>query len=126
MELPAEDYVIFGSGPLLAHGIRREVGDLDVVVRGAAWERARNFGTPREAPLGWAQHILLFDGSIEILNGWFDYSVDALILGAEVFEGVRFAPLEKVLEWKSGFVATGRGRDKDLRDIALMREFLNG
>ncbi|MFJ6179869.1 hypothetical protein [Streptomyces sp. NPDC092295] len=124
LRLPAEDYVISGSGPLLLHGIRREIGDLDVVARGAAWEVARRFGTSEEAPLGWAQRISLMNGSIEVLNGWFDYSVDSLIMEAEVFEGIRFMPLLRVIEWKLRLVENGVGRDKDLRDISDIRVYL--
>ncbi|MEU6486239.1 hypothetical protein [Streptomyces sp. NPDC046887] len=122
--LPVEDYVISGSGPLLVHGIRRDIGDLDVVARGAAWEIAKGLGDPEEAPLGWAQRISLMNGSIEILNGWFGYSVDSLIAEADVFEGVRFMPLTRVLEWKSHLVESGAGRDKDVRDIADIGEYL--
>ena len=37
LDLDHRDFVIFGSGPLLAHGLRRRIGDLDVVARGPAW-----------------------------------------------------------------------------------------
>ncbi|MFI2351252.1 hypothetical protein ACH492_30375 [Streptomyces sp. NPDC019443] len=121
---PPEDYVIAGSGPLLAHGIRRDIGDIDVVARGVAWELAAKWGAPQQAPFGWAQHVVLFDGSIEVLNGWFDYSVDSLIMEAEIFEGMRFMPLERVAEWKVRLLDGGAGRDSDLRDIALIKNYL--
>ncbi len=34
LDLDRRDFVIFGSGPLLAHGLRRCIRDLDVVARG--------------------------------------------------------------------------------------------
>jgi hypothetical protein len=37
--LPVGDYAVFGSGPLVVRGLTREYRDLDVVARGAAWER---------------------------------------------------------------------------------------
>ncbi|MEU6310292.1 hypothetical protein [Streptomyces sp. NPDC047014] len=116
--------MIAGSGSLLVHGIRRQIGDLDVVARGAAWEVAGSFGTPEDAPMGWARRIGLMGETIEILDGWFDYSVDSLIAEAEVVEGVRFMPLLRVMEWKSRLVAGGVGRDKDLHDIAGIRAYL--
>jgi hypothetical protein len=36
LDLDQSDFVIFGSGPLLAHGLRRRIRDLDVVARGTA------------------------------------------------------------------------------------------
>ena len=33
LRLPASEYVIFGSGPLFAHGLLGEVRDIDVVAR---------------------------------------------------------------------------------------------
>ena len=38
--LPGGEYVVFGSGPLIVRGIIDAANDLDVVCRGAAWERA--------------------------------------------------------------------------------------
>ncbi|MCJ7724970.1 MAG: hypothetical protein MUP76_01075 [Acidimicrobiia bacterium] len=42
--LPAGDWALFGSGPLLLRGWIDDVGDLDIVCRGAAWDRARQAG----------------------------------------------------------------------------------
>ena len=45
LELPAEDYAVFGSGPLAVRGLIEHIGDLDVVARGPAW---RNYTLQRE------------------------------------------------------------------------------
>ena len=45
MELPPGTYAVFGSGPLAAHGLIDDIGDLDVVVRDDAWDRVRALGT---------------------------------------------------------------------------------
>ncbi|MEV5310806.1 hypothetical protein [Streptomyces sp. NPDC052610] len=122
--LPVDNYVIGGSGPMFAHGLRKEIGDIDVVASGAAWSRALELGQPEAAPLGYAQHVVLFDGTVEILDGWFGYPVDILILEAEVIEGIRFMPLTRVLEWKVKFMDSKVGREKDRQDIALIRRYL--
>ena len=44
LALIRDDFVIFGSGPMLAHGIREDIADLDIVARGKAWKRARELG----------------------------------------------------------------------------------
>ncbi|MFF7248816.1 hypothetical protein ACFZBU_33475 [Embleya sp. NPDC008237] len=116
---PSEDCVVAGSGPLLAHGIRSDISDLDIVVNASLWESVKQLGQPTASPFGFVRHILLFDGRIEILNGWFAYDVNSLIAEAEFFEGVGFLPLERTLEWKSRL-----NRAKDRRDVELIAEYL--
>ena len=48
LDLPAGDYAVFGSGPLLVRGIIERAGDLDVICRGAAWEAAQRLGPADE------------------------------------------------------------------------------
>ncbi|MCC3652745.1 hypothetical protein LIX60_14995 [Streptomyces sp. S07_1.15] len=121
LRLPAEDYVIAGSAPMLAHGIKREIGDIDVVARGEAWKIALGLGRVSKSPLGPAQRVVLFGGDIEVLDGWFDYPVDLLINEADYFEGVRFLPLARTMEWKRTL-----DREVDREDIALIRDSLGG
>ncbi|QIY56617.1 hypothetical protein HEP86_21350 [Streptomyces sp. RPA4-5] len=120
LDLPADDFIIAGSGPMLAHGIRSTLGDLDVVARGAAWDKALTLGTPSPAPLGYVDHIVLHSGEIEILDGWFDYDADKVIDEFEIFCGIRFAPLGKVLEWKKRL-----DREKDREDIEAINRYMN-
>ncbi|MBM9504566.1 hypothetical protein [Actinacidiphila acididurans] len=124
LELPTNDYVIAGSAPMLAHGLPREISDLDVVARLEAWTIALRFGDPTDAPLGYAKHIILYGDSLEILNGWFDYDINSLIAESEVIDGVNFTPLVRVLEWKSWLVENDLDRDKDKQDISLIRDYL--
>jgi hypothetical protein len=119
LNLPPADFVVAGSGSMLAHGIKTDVGDLDVVARGDAWKAALRLGKPVRAPRGHAHHMLLFGGEIEILDAWFDYKIDDLIGEAEEFEGVNFCPLWRVVEWK-----TLLGREKDRADIDLIGRYL--
>ncbi len=46
LDLDRRDFVIFGSGPLLAHGLRQRISDLDVVARGSVWQRVSEYGCP--------------------------------------------------------------------------------
>ena len=50
LRLPADDFVICGSGPLFARGWIDDPGDLDIVARGAAWEIVAGLGTVEAAP----------------------------------------------------------------------------
>jgi hypothetical protein len=59
-------------------------------------------------------------GSIEIFRDWLPWFADVnlLIDDADVFEGVRFVKLKYVLAWKKIL-----GREKDKRDIELIKEY---
>ncbi|MCX4969919.1 hypothetical protein OHA98_35225 [Streptomyces sp. NBC_00654] len=117
------DFVVAGSGPLLAHGLRSSVGDLDVVARGAAWKRATELADPVPAPSGYGLMVLLFDGGLEIFDRWLPGTPgpDELIEGAEWIQGLPFCPLREVLEWKRTAL-----RRKDLKDILLIQKHLDG
>ncbi|HEY0936700.1 MAG TPA: hypothetical protein VGD91_23575 [Trebonia sp.] len=117
LDLDRRDLVVFGSGPLLAHGLRRGVRDLDVVARGAAWRRAREYGCPGTGSVNGAPMALFWDGLIQFSPGWIsdDWDAGDLIGRAERIEGWPFAPLADVLAYKQLLL-----RPKDHRDIAAL------
>ncbi|MFF5024411.1 hypothetical protein ACWCPJ_07040 [Streptomyces collinus] len=121
LHLPTADFVVAGSGPLLAHGLRMEVGDLDVVARGAAWKLVLDMADPVPAPSGHGQMVLLFGGDIEVFDRWLPGTKDPdeLIENAEMIEGIPFCPLREVLDWKMR-----SGRQKDRVDVELIRDYL--
>ena len=102
LHLPPEDFAIAGSGPLFARGWITEIGDLDVIARGQAWRQISQLGKVEEAPLASVHRVLLFDGKIEVLDGWFPaiWDLDTLIDEADVIAGLRFVKLEVVTETK--------------------------
>ena len=114
MELPPASYAVFGSGPLAAHELIDEVGDLDVIVRGDAWSVVEHLGT-----------IVMHgdDPVVELGNGlsfgrswaYGDVDIERLIEDAEMIDGLPFVRLDAVVEYKR--IA---GRPKDLRHIGLM------
>lgn len=121
LDLPSEDFVVFGSGPLLAHGLKDTVDDLDVLARGEAWRKAERLATPEPAPSGVGRVVKPFNDSIEIFDAWAPkgWDVDQLIDEADIIEGIRFVPLKTVLKWKES-----AHRPKDDDDIALLRDHL--
>jgi hypothetical protein len=119
LELPADDYVVFGSGPMMAHGLR-ESRDLDLLARGAAWKKAVELGELRHKPEG-TGYVVLADGDIEVFEAWGpgQWDTDKVIDTAEIIEGIRFADLKYTLDWKRRM-----GREKDLTDARLIEEHL--
>lgn len=121
LNLDPDQFVIFGSAPLLAHGLRATVRDLDIVARGDVMAWARRTGT-----LGVGSHSgdpvwHLNKGRIQFSAGWITnhWSTDRLIDGAEIIDGLRFAHLRDVLQYKQDLL-----RKKDLTDIARIQSYL--
>jgi hypothetical protein len=122
LDLDCRDFVIFGSGPLLAHGLRRHIQDLGVVARGAVWCRVSQYGFPAVGSINGAPMAVFWGGLlIQFSPGWIseDWDTDDLIDRAEIIEGLPFAQLTDVLEYKQML-----GRPKDRPDIQALVQLL--
>lgn len=117
LALPAGDYAVFGSGPLLVPRIIERAGDLDVICRGAAWQAAQRLGPAAEhngVPV-----VSLFGGAITLGCRWSvgETDIDHLIDTAEVFDGLPFVRLEHVVAYKRL-----ADRPKDREHLRLLEE----
>lgn len=117
LDLDRRDFVIFGSGPLLAHGLRTRVSDLDVVARGRTWELVSQYGFPSRGKVNGARMASFWGGLIQFSPGWIsaDWQTDDIIENAEFVDGMPFARLTEVLRYKKTL-----GRPKDRHDVALL------
>lgn len=117
LALPLGDWALFGSGPLLMRGWIDDVGDLDIISRLQAWDRAQTLGTPVVLDDG-AVIYQIGDG-ITVGSSWAygEFSIDHLIETAETIEGVPCVRLEHVIAFKE--IAD---RPKDRRHLALIGE----
>lgn len=119
LNLPKDQYAITSSGVLAAHGIR-EANDLDVLVTDDLWTKiSQQYSINKE---------LLFKieiGNIEILGPGSAFrdqgiaSINEIINSAEIINGYPFVKLNLIKQFKAKL-----GRDKDLKDIALIDQFL--
>jgi hypothetical protein len=116
-----DDFVIFGSAPLLAHGLRRSIRDLDVVARGAAWRRASELGVPAVGTISGDPVVHLCGDRIQVAQEWIAkaWNTDDLIDRAEIIQGLRFARLADVLAYKQMLM-----RPKDIPDIQALTQLL--
>jgi hypothetical protein len=121
LDLDRDDFVIFGSAPLLAHGLRRSIRDLDVVARGAAWRRASELGVPAIGTVSGDPVVSLCGGCIQVSQEWVPktWTADVLIERAEIIQGLRFARLADVLAYKQMLM-----RPKDIADIQALSQML--
>jgi len=129
LDLDRSDFVIFGSGPMLAHGLRQSVRDLDVVARGNAWRRVSERGIPDAGAISSAPMALFWGGLIQFSPGWIsqDWDTDDLITrseliqigGTELIQELPFAQLTDVLAYKQKL-----DRPKDRPDIDALLDLL--
>lgn len=122
LHLPREDFAVAGSGPMYVRGMIDELGDVDVIARGRAWEIAVEHGCPVPAPYSTVRVVELFNKNVEIFDGWFPeiWKVDDLIDGADLINGVRFVPLEVVRQTKERM-----RRPKDIAHLQIVDNYLN-
>jgi hypothetical protein len=113
LNLPTDQFAIFGSGPLAIRKLR-ESYDLDIVVKSELWEELIKKYKPKK-------DNLIKIGSIEIYKDWLPWfsNVNKLIDDADVIDGLRFVKLKYVLKWKKVM-----NREKDRKDIKLIEEYL--
>jgi len=114
LDLPFGHFAIFGSGPLLVRGIIDEVGDLDVLCRGAAWDAARSACTCESIDHG---VLVVSLGALTFGTTWGigDFDPARLIDDAELIDGLPFVQIEHVVTYKRI-----SGRRKDRQHLALL------
>jgi len=123
LDLDRENFAIFGSAPLYARGMISHIGDLDIIARGAAWDKARQLGTSAFGPLRSIPLVQFWGGKIEVFSEWLPkiWDTDFLIDQSEWLSGFRFVRLECVLTYKLVL-----GRSKDLVHLDQVRGYLAG
>jgi len=129
LSLPLGKYVVVG-GAMEAFGIRK-ANDLDIVVtedlfmellqRGRKLCECEKCQAKRQR--GSTDRILKGDG-VDILSEYscgdlYYADTNELIKNAAIIDGVPYVQLEELLKWKKA-----SGREKDLKDIVLIEEFL--
>ncbi len=116
LNLPEDQFVIIGSGTLAVLGIR-EAEDIDVSVTQELFDILSKQGDWRvEGDLLKKENIELKSG---IWNKEYPVSTDQLIKSSLIIDGVRFINLQELLRFKDAM-----GREKDMRDITLIHEYL--
>jgi hypothetical protein len=116
LELTPGEYAIFGSGPIAVRGLISKLGDLDVIVKDATWDRVKGLG--EVVRYGEDETVDLGTGlSFGRSWGYGHFDIDQLIDDAEIINGLPFVRLSAVIEFKRL-----AGRPKDLEHIALIEE----
>ena len=122
LQLPASDYAVFGSGPLIVRSIIPFAGDLDVICRPAVWDHVASLGQVRHLPRYNVDVVEMHDGKLTFGQSWGigDFAVDELIDSAEMIDGLPFVRLEYVVAYKRE-----RNSDKDRRHLRALDNALS-
>ena len=106
------DYWVVAGGAMVLYGVRPETGDIDLGCTRALADRLAADGYPYRLTDD-GRRRFRYGKCIELFEEW-------LYDRTETVEGFRVISLEGLIEMK-----TALGREKDLRDIALIRAFQN-
>jgi len=98
LELPPNDYVLFGSVPMLAHGLISAVNDIDILARGEAWAKALELKSFERAAGG--DRVIRLGNCIDIFDAWMTFDKKDILLRAQPIGGLPYADLQDVLEFK--------------------------
>ena len=125
LRFPIDEYVIIGGAALAARGIK-ETRDIDIVV-------SQKLITELRKEKFWHYHPRIIEteeaglvnssGTVELyptVGGIPTLSFDDLRKRAEIIDGIPFASLQDVRLIKETY-----RRDKDLKDLAFIEQYLN-
>ncbi len=123
LDLPQDEFVVLGSGILGALGIR-EIGDIDLLIKPALFEKLKQDGWKYEViEIEGRPRDMISKGLVQAFKDfwWNDktLSPEDGIAKAEKIKGINFIPLLTMLQVKKEM-----GREKDLRDVVLIEEYL--
>ena len=121
LNLPPNQFVVFGSGPMAIHGLR-ESEDVDLLVTDELYKNLKNLDWKEQASIDGGKRLV--NGNFEAYKRWdfgkYSPSPEEIIAVAEFHDDIPFAPLIEVLKWKRA-----SGRPKDLEDIKLIEEYMS-
>ncbi|MBD0675462.1 hypothetical protein [Streptomyces sp. CBMA156] len=115
LALPTGHWVVCGSAPLYARGLRPALRDLDVLARGPAWHRALLLAPPAPAASGHGLVVRHPAAAIDVFDAWPHLDPAAAIDHADLIDGIPLLRLGDTVAWK-----TTVGRPQDLADVAAV------
>ena len=87
LELPWDDFLVFGSAPMLVYRLIQSINDIDMLAKGGAWKKALSLGKVNQAPAG--DKIISLKDNIDIYDGWMGKDREALFKRSIRIAGIR-------------------------------------
>ncbi len=124
LHFPLGQYIVIGSGPMAAHGIKN-INDIDIVVTPELFERCKQEGW-EQIPWTYPDKI----GKVFLRKGFIELYLDVncrnfnptfkeLLQRADVMNGITFASLEDVMKFKKEY-----NKPKHLEDIRKIEDYI--
>ena len=123
LNFPKEKYLVIGGAALAGRGLK-ETRDLDILLSRDFMEKLRKDSNwsyhPRIIPTEEAG-LVSDDGTVELYPtvGGIDLPFEDMKTREEIIEGIPFADLHDIVKIKESY-----GREKDLKDIVLIQNYL--
>ena len=111
---PTEDYWLVAGGAMVLYGLRPETHDIDLGCTAARADALERAGVPFRHMDDGSGRWFKVSEDIEVFENW-------LMDRVELVDGVPVVSLQGLRAMKAAL-----GREKDLRDIALIDAFLQG
>ncbi len=121
LHLPAGDFAIFGSGPLVVRGIIPASNDLDILCRRQAWKTVQEIGDREYLSDYDVTIVTMCDGRLTFGTQWGigNFDINELIDSAEAIDGLPYVPLEYVASYKEI-----RKRPNDLEHLQALEVYM--
>lgn len=122
INLPNDQFVVIGSGPLGVRNIRQSQ-DLDLLVTSALWNKLIKV---HKVVNEYGMEKIKIDEGVEVSGNGSAFidpniaSVEEIIQSADVVEGIRYINLELLKKFKQKM-----SREKDFKDVILIDEYLS-
>ena len=112
LDWPADEYWLVAGGAMVLYGLRAETHDLDLGCTAAWADALEASGVPFKPMDDGSGRWFTLDGDVEVFENW-------LVDRVETVEGIPVVSLKGLREMKRAL-----GREKDLRDMALIEKAL--
>lgn len=111
-----EDFVIYGSAPMVLRGLKKKNDDLDILVKDNVWEKLKS-----EYPNNInGDYIDIDELSFTHTDKDFLGDIDEVMKKTDIVDGFHILSLLQTKEWKEKV-----GSEKHLNDAKVIDEYLN-
>jgi hypothetical protein len=115
LDLPRNDFAIYGSCSLVTKNLKDKNSDIDIIVRKKLWNKLiKKHPVKKGIGIGNTKryHIKLNHIEIDYTLGNFIDNVDLIIDRADIIDGYRFMNIEDIIN-----LEVHMGREKDIIDL---------
>ena len=116
LNVPKNDYVIYGSAPLVLRGLKGKNEDLDVLVKEDLWNKLK-VDYPNNIN---GDYIEINGVSFSHKSSEYFESMDNIMQKSDIIDGYHVMNLEETVKWKEKV-----GTEKHLEDASLIKLYLN-